>query len=261
MIEFSTMQYQQCDGHQVARMESTLIVLLDRPEKSNALDLETCAALSQTFDVFEADTSLRVAILGSQGRHFCAGMDLRMVQPGTRVALPATGFGGITNRWLPKPIIAAVQGAAFGGGFEIVLACDLVVADPTARFCLPEPRVGQAALAGGLQRLPQRVGAGLANDLALSCRELHLEEALSCGLVNRSAPVNQSLATAINLASELSKGAPLSLSATKAVLRKGEFGLSDQQTGALTEAMLDSEDAVEGARAFTCKRTPVWKSR
>ena len=155
------MNFEHCT---VATEGRVLIVTINRPERMNALHPPANAELAQVFDGFAADPDLWVAILTGAGeRAFSAGNDLRWQAEGNAVTVPATGFAGLTSRWdLDKPVIAAVNGVAMGGGFEIALACDLILAADTAKFALPEPKVGLAALAGGLHRLPRAIGQALA---------------------------------------------------------------------------------------------------
>jgi crotonobetainyl-CoA hydratase len=255
------LEFEQRSGHAVSRYGSAFVVAIERPEKANALDLDTCYAMSETFDEFAQDDSCIVGVLLGHGRHFCAGMDLGLVSPGERVVLPETGFGGLTARWLDKPMIAAVHGAVFGGGLELALACDLIVADATARFCLPEPRIGQAALAGGLERLPQRIGQARALDMILASREISAELAEAWGLVTRLCSDNQALSIAISLSGEISHAAPLSLKASKTVVRAHEYNLHSGIKQQQIDVMLDSQDGLEGAQAFKEKRLPVWSGR
>lgn len=261
MINLETLDFEMRNGHSICRVESSLIVRIQRPQKANCLDVEVCEAMSDTFDEFACDERYRVGILIGSGQHFCAGMDLSIVTPNERVVLPATGFGGLTSRWLNKPLIAAVHGAAFGGGLELALACDLILADPTARFCLPETGVGQAALAGGLERLPRRIGVGRALDMVLTGREIDTATAVSWGLVTRTCGPSELVSVALVVAAEVARNAPLALSASKAVLRRRDDKLSQELLGETICMMLDSRDAVEGAQAFSEGRQPNWLGR
>ncbi len=253
-------------GHRVWREGKSLIITLDRPECANSLDPESCEALSLTFDAFADDDELQVAIVSAEGnRHFCAGLDLRAVQPGRRVQLPSSGFAGLTSRQLDKPVIAAVNGVALGGGFELALACDMIIADANARFSLPEPRVGQAALAGGLLRLPLSIGKHRALELILTSRMVTADEGWRLGFVNQVAEPGQALNLARAIAGEIVKGSPLALQASKAVALTHERSAHGTNTegwpAESVERMLDSEDIQEGAMAFLEKREPQWKGR
>ena len=181
----------QKDGH-------LLIVTIKRPEVMNSVHPPANMELSDIFDTFVDDPELWVAIItGAGDRAFCAGNDLKYQAMGGKMTPVPKGFGGITNRFdLDKPIIAAVNGVAMGGGFEIALACDLVIAAENATFALPEPKVGLAALAGGLHRLPRQIGHKQAMGMILTGRHVPAKEGLSLGFVNEVAPVGQSVEVA-----------------------------------------------------------------
>ncbi len=245
-----------------------LTVTIDRPEVRNALHAEASSQLARVFDAFADDSELWVAILtGAGDRAFCAGNDLKATASGADLALgPSTGFGGLTSRFdNPKPIIAAVNGVAMGGGFEIALACDLIVAADSAVFALPEPRVGLAALAGGLHRLPRQIPLKQAMGIILTGRRVGAEEGLQLGFVNEMVPQAELMAAARRWADSILECAPLSVRASKQAAMEG------LESANLTEAMgrryehvgrlLKSEDLVEGPRAFAEKRPPRWKGR
>jgi crotonobetainyl-CoA hydratase len=243
-----------------------LTIRIDRPGVRNALHPQAHAEMAAALDAFAADDALRVAVLtGAGDRAFCAGSDLNVRAETSRDDMPATGFGGITERFdLFKPVIAAVNGDAIGGGLEIVLACDIAVAADGARFGLPEPKVGLAA-AGGLHRLARAIPDKWAMELALTGRLFGAGEALRLGLINRVVPRNDLEPTVRALAAEIAANAPLSVQATKQMLRQGLDHASLRDAFAARypayDAMLVSEDAVEGPRAFAGKRKPVWKGR
>lgn len=241
-------------------------VTINRPEQRNALHPDAHAEMASALDDYAADSSLRVAVITGMGeRAFCAGSDLKVrVETGCD-DMPSTGFAGITERFdLDKPVIAAVNGDAIGGGLEIVLACDLAVAVTAARFGLPEPRVGLAA-AGGLHRLARQVPSKWAMEIGLTGRLFTAQEAAAMGLVNAVVEPHQLDAAITSLTASIIEGAPLAMRATKQMIRQGLAQPSLQAAfGAryeAYEAMLRSEDAVEGPRAFAEKRTPVWQGR
>src|SRR5690606_7537450 len=188
MTEFCTAER---EGH-------LLIVTINRPERMNALHPPANFELEGIFNDFAADPDLWVAIItGAGDRAFSAGNDLRWQAEGNKMEVPATGFAGLTARFdLTKPVIAAVNGVAMGGGFEIALACDLIIAAETAKFALPEPKVGLAALAGGLHRLPRQIGAKRAMGMILTGRQVPAKEGQELGFVNEVAPVGELLAAA-----------------------------------------------------------------
>jgi crotonobetainyl-CoA hydratase len=250
----------QRDGH-------VLTVTIARPEVMNAIHPPASDELSQVFDAFAADPELWVAIVTGKGdKAFSAGNDLKYQASGGKLQWPASGFGGITSRFdLPKPLIAAVNGIAMGGGFEIVLSCDLVVATETAVFALPEPRVGLAALGGGMQRLPRQIPLKHAMGMLLTGRRVSAEEGLRLGFVNEVVPAGQALAGARRWADAILECSPVSVRTTKAVALRslGHASLEDSLAARYDEiaTLVRSEDFVEGPRAFAQKRKPDWKGR
>lgn len=248
------------DGH-------LTIVTIERPERMNALHPPANAELGEVFDEFAADPNAWVAIITGRGdRAFSAGNDLRyQAEGGERVPTPR-GFGGLTSRFdLAKPVIAAVNGVAMGGGFEIALACDLIVAADSAIFALPEPRVGLAALAGGLHRLPRQIGTKQALGMILTGRRVGAEEGQRLGFVNEVVSQSDLLATARRWASEICECAPLSIRASKDVVYRG-LDESNLEAAMATpydsvRALAKSEDYIEGPKAFAEKRAPNWKGR
>jgi crotonobetainyl-CoA hydratase len=251
----------------VEREGALLLVTLDRPARMNALHAAASRELARVFDAFEADPALRVAILtGAGDRAFCAGNDLREPMRGEEAALPASGFGGLSSRFDgTKPLIAAVNGVALGGGLELLLACDLAVASERASFALPEPRVGLAAVFGGLHRLPRQIGLKPALGLLLTGRRVDAEEALRLGLVNEVVPHAELLDAARRWAGWILECAPLSVRATRAAALRGleapSLRAAMEAPAPELAALLRSEDAREGPRAFAEKRRPEWKGR
>lgn len=252
----------------VARDGALTIVTIERAEAHNALSAAAHRELEEVFDDFSADDDQWVAIITGAGpKAFCAGHDLKQQASGGGLDLPRTGFAGLTSRFdLTKPVIAAVNGAAFGGGFEVALACDLVIAAENAVFALPEPRVGLAALAGGLHRLPRAVGAKRAMGMMLTSRRVSAHEGLELGFVNEVVPTGEALTGARRWAAEILAASPLAVRATKeAILRGAALDLADaiaaQWSFPAMTAMLASQDAVEGPRAFAEKRAPQWQGR
>ena len=256
------------DAVKVHRDGAILEITLDRP-KANAIDVRTSVAMGEAFVEFRDDRSLRVAILTGGGeKFFCAGWDLKAAAGGESYDADygPGGFGGITEMHdLNKPVIAAVNGLAFGGGFELALSCDLIVAAEHAEFCLPEIKIGVLADAATF-RLPRRMPRNIAMELLMTGRRMGAEEAARWGLVNAIAP--SVMERAREFASLLASGPPLALAAVKAVVRETET-LSNEECYALMrsgnldafEAMLASEDAREGPRAFAEKREPVWQGK
>ncbi|GGE00797.1 enoyl-CoA hydratase [Polymorphobacter glacialis] len=254
---------------QIERDGRTLIVTINRPERMNALHPPANAELAQVFDDFAADPDLWVAILtGAGDRAFSAGNDLRFQAEGNAVAVPATGFAGLTSRWdLDKPLIAAVNGVAMGGGFEIALACDIILASENATFALPEPKVGLAALAGGLHRLPRTIGVKRAMGMILTGRSVSAAEGLALGFVHEVVPQAGLLDAAKALAVQICALSPLSLRASKQVVANSldtaslQEAYEGQMAHSAVKALWKSEDLREGPLAFAQKRKPEWKGR
>jgi crotonobetainyl-CoA hydratase len=250
----------------IEKDDHILTVTLERPERLNALHPPANAELGEVFDEFAADEDLWVAIITGRGRGFSAGNDLRyQAEGGERVPMPR-GFGGLTSRFdLTKPVIAAVNGVAMGGGFEIALACDLIIASESATFALPEPKVGLAALAGGLNRLPRQIGAKRALGMILTGRHVSAAEGYELGFVNEVVPHDDTLAAARRWAEQISACAPLSIRASKDVVYRSLDTASLAESMAVqydsVKAMVKSEDFIEGPKAFAEKRQPDWKGR
>jgi acetyl-CoA C-acetyltransferase len=248
------------DGH-------VLIVTINRPEARNALFPPAHEELSEVFDAFFADKDLWVAIItGAGDQAFCAGNDLVYSATGKPNYIPESGFAGLTSRrGMTKPVIAAVNGFAMGGGFETALAAHLVVADVNARFALSEVKVGLVAGAGGVVRLPRAIPEKIANELILTGRRIGAEEAKALGVVSRIAPAGQALAAAKELAGEILDGSPTSVRISLEVM-EATRGIPDVidavtlRSGAFDDLM-SSADAIEGITAFAQKRAPQWKNQ
>ncbi len=248
------------------RHDGILVVTINRPDARNAVNAAVARGLGAALDEAEADETIRaVVITGAGDRAFCAGMDLKeFVTTGGRGVFTANGFAGITARRHPTPIIAAVNGAAFAGGLEIMLACDLVIAAEHASFGIPEVKRGLVAGAGGVIRLPRRIPLAVALELGLTGGSISSERAHALGLVNRVVPAAEVVASALALAREIAANAPLAVRITKQLmvetiwLTEAEAWERNQELTAIANS---SEDAIEGARAFADKRAPVWKGR
>jgi enoyl-CoA hydratase len=235
------------------------VVTINRPEARNALDFETMAGIGAALVAAEHDPEVRAVILtGAGDRAFCAGMDLRAFADGApAVDDDRPGLEVLTDRIYPKPVIAAVNGAAVGGGFELVLACDLVVAADHARFGLPEVRRGLIAGGGGT-RLPRRIPLAVALELGLTGEYIGAERAHELGLVNRVVPGAGLLEAATELAGLVARNAPLALAVTKTLMLREAAGALMEEITAAGKVVFESADALEGARAFTEKREPRW---
>lgn len=247
-----------------------LIITLDRP-KANAIDVATSLELYAAFKTLNEDPALRVGIITGTGRFFSAGWDLGVANDGEAVDADhgLGGFAGLTEYFsLTKPVIAAVNGLAVGGGFELALAADLIVASTAARFWLPEAQLGMLPDSGGLLRLPKAIPARLAREMILTGRRMEADEALSLSLVSRVVEPEALLESALDLAAAIARSAPLAIAAARDILRQTE-GLEAEQGYRLMRsaaipsyrAMLDSRDALEGPSAFAEGRPPEWQGR
>jgi crotonobetainyl-CoA hydratase len=244
------------------------VVTLNRPQVFNALHSPSNLELEAAFDAFASDPDQWLAIItGAGDRAFCAGNDLKYQASGGEIRRNKSGFGGLASRFdCDKPIIAAVNGYAFGGGFEVALACDLIIAAENAVFALPEPSVGLAALAGGLLRLPRVIGMKRAMGMILTGRRVRAPEGFELGFVNEVVPQGRSLAAAKELATKICELSPLSIRASKQAVLLGwdqplQQAILDQFEFPAMETMLKSSDISEGPRAFAEKRKPKWSGR
>ena len=250
----------------IDKSDHVMTVTLDRPERLNAMHPPGNAELGRVFDDFAADDEMWVAIVTGAGRGFCAGNDLRyQAEGGEWVPMPM-GFGGLTSRFdLLKPVIGAVNGVSMGGGFEIALACDIIIASDRAVFALPEPKVGLAALAGGLNRLARQIGSKRALGMILTGRHVGAGEGRELGFVNKVVPHDELMDEARDWARQICECAPLSIRASKDVVYKSldtaslEESMQAHYDSVL--AMLNSEDFIEGHKAFAEKRKPNWQGR
>lgn len=244
-------------------------ITLNRPDVMNALHSPAHFELAEVFDAFAADPDQWVAIVTGAGeRAFSAGNDLKHQAGGGKMGSPPSGFAGLTSRFdLDKPVIAAVNGVAMGGGFEIALACDLIIASENAVFALPEPKVGLAALAGGLHRLPRQIGLKRAMGMILTARRVSAKEGEALGFVNEVVAPGELMAAAQRWAKLICECSPMSIRASKAAINLGlneptlEAAIKGQFAYPAVAALFKSEDFVEGPMAFAQKRAPQWKGR
>ena len=240
----------------------TLVITIDRPQARNAVDRSAAEGVAAALDLLEADPELTIGILTGAGGTFSSGMDLKaFLQTGERPEVDGRGLAGLTLTPPTKPMIAAVEGYALAGGFEMALACDLIVAAENAVFGLPEVKRGLIAGSGGLLRLPHRVPLAVAMEHAMTGEPLTAVDAHGWGLVNRLTRPGEALAGARALAAQIAENGPLAVRATKALVAEaagtmGE-GAWERQNEVLAE-VLASADAREGAAAFVEKRRPVW---
>lgn len=258
------MTYEFCS---VEREGHLLWVTINRPQRMNALHPPANDELEKVFNDFAADDDLWVAILtGAGDKSFSAGNDLKYQAEGGKLWIPKTGFAGITMRYdLNKPVIAAVNGKALGGGFEIALACDLIIAVEDALFGLPEPKVGLVALMGGVQRLVRQLGQKQAMQMLLTAEPITAQRALALGIINQIVKPEDLRAAAKAMAEKIMSCSPMSIKATKAMVQKGLDQPTLQQAIEApyeeVKALFNSADFIEGPLAFAQKRAPQWKGR
>ncbi len=263
-VGFRTEGYEHVRVHRDGHL---LEVTIDRPDARNALHPPANDELDEVFDAYFADDDLWVAILTGAGETaFSAGNDLRWTAAGKPMWVPTNGFAGLTARpGMTKPVIAAVNGYALGGGCEIAMACHLAVADESASFGLTEVKVGLVAAAGGVARLPRLVGPRLATEMILTGRRLSASEALEAGLVNRVTGSGKALDGAREMAGAILDGSPVSVRASLRMMADADAVADTVQAASTPSAALDelmlSADTIEGITAFAEKRAPVWRGR
>lgn len=251
-----------------------LYITINRPERMNAIDTQTNHMLEDALNRYAADDSLWVAVIrGAGNKAFSAGGDIKAmneaIDGGETYRVPKTGYGGLTSRFdLDKPVIAAVNGLAMGGGFEIALAADLIIAAEHATFGLPEPLIGVVAYAGGMHRLPREIGMKRAMQLLIGCETIDANKALDWGLVNEVVSADGLDDAVTRWVNKLLKAAPLAVRATKQCIQRGDGQdlasiMVAQESGEYPalELMRASQDILEGVTAFAAKRTPQWQAK
>jgi len=244
--------------------DGVVTMTMNRPQARNAISLQLATEMAEALENLDRDPDLRVGIITGAGGTFCAGMDLKGFARGERPVVPERGFAGLVRKPPRKPLIAAVEGYALAGGFEIVLACDLVVAGQGATFGLPEVKRGLTAAAGGLLRLQERIPHNLAMELVLTGRPLSAHEASELHLVNRLVADGTARDAAQELAAEIAANAPLALAASKEVLTHSSdwtWNEKFDKQELVVDPVRQSLDAREGAQAFIEKRAPIWLGR
>jgi enoyl-CoA hydratase len=248
----------------VETKDNVLVITINRPEARNAVNGEVAAGVAAALDRLDGETSLSVGVLTGAGGTFSSGMDLKGFLKGETPVIEGRGLAGLTEAPPRKPLIAAVEGWALAGGFEMVLACDLVVASREAKFGLPEVKRSLVAGGGGLLRLPQRLPYHVAMEVVLTGDPITAEVAQQFGLVNRVVEPGGALDGALALAAEVAANGPLALAASKEILRRSLDWTEDEgwkQQRDIMGPVFMSEDAREGATAFAEKRPPRWQGK
>jgi enoyl-CoA hydratase len=248
----------------VTRHGSVQVITINRPHARNALDLAVATGVRDAVDELDASAELRAAVLTGAGGTFSAGMDLKAFLRGESPAFPGRGLCGITQTPPRKPLIAAVEGWALAGGFELLLACDLVVAARTARFGVPEVKRSLVAAGGAALLLSRRIPQAIALEMLLTGDPIAAPRAAEIGLVNTLVEEGGAVEAAVELASRVAANGPLAVMATKQVARSGADWTTTEgweQQAKIVAPVFGSDDAREGATAFAEKRAPVWKGR
>jgi enoyl-CoA hydratase len=246
------------------RLDGILLITLNRPEVRNAVNAALARGVADALDELDADDSLRVGILTGAGGTFCSGMDLGALLQGDNPRIEGRGFAGVVQRGSVKPLIAAVEGYAVAGGFEVALACDIIVAGRGAKFGLPEVRRGLTPAGGGVLRLPQRLPYYVAMELLFTGNTIDADRAYSFGLVSDLVETGGAVDRAVEIARQIVANAPLSVRAIKEIVAASPDWPTDRAfelQSPITSAVSASDDAREGARAFKEKRPAVWTGR
>lgn len=245
-------------------MGGTLLITLNRPEAKNAANKALAEGLAAAIDELESNDELRVAILTGAGGTFCSGMDLKAFVSGETPNIEGRGFAGLTEYRSSKPIIAAVEGYALAGGFELAISCDLVVAANDSKFGIPEVKRGLAAAAGGLVKLPKQIPSRIAMELALTGDFISADRAYELGLINRVVESGSAVEGAKALADSIAANGPLAVKASLAAVAGAQDWSTEEMFAkqmAIVGPVFTSEDAIEGATAFAEKRAPNWKGK
>ena len=243
--------------------DGVLVVTINRPEAKNAMNKAAAEGIAAAMDRLDEDDDLRVGILTGAGGTFCSGMDLKGFLRGESPSIEGRGFGGVVQKPPAKPLIAAVEGYALAGGLELMIACDLVVANKDAKFGIPEAKRGLVAAAGGVMMLPDQIPERIAMELALTGDFIGAERAYELGLINRVTD-GAALDAAKELAAKIAANGPLAVRVSKQVMKESRGWPMEERYTRQTQLIAPvfvSEDAREGAAAFAEKRTPNWKGK
>ncbi|MFT5575987.1 MAG: enoyl-CoA hydratase [Bermanella sp.] len=244
--------------------DGVMLITINRPKAKNAINLAVAKGIAAAMDTLDSSDDIQVAILTGADGTFCSGMDLKAFVTGEMPFIEGRGFAGFTEALPKKPLIAAIEGYALAGGFELALACDLVVAADNSKFGIPEVKRGLVAAAGGLMRLPRQIPPRVAMELGLTGDFISSQRAYELGLINRVVPAGTAVDAARELAKAISVNGPLAVVKTKEIVIKSQDWsldsmFSEQQK--VADVIFSSADAIEGATAFAEKRAPNWKGR
>ena len=248
----------------VAVDDGVMVVTINRPEAKNAVNLAVAKGIAAAMDQLDSDPAIRVAIITGAGNTFCAGMDLKAFVSGELPVIKGRGFAGLCEKRPRKPLIAAVEGYALAGGFEIALSCDLIVVAENSKFGIPEAKRGLAAAAGGLMRLPRQAPVRVAMELALTGDFMDAQRALDLGLVNQRVPAGQAMEAAKAMAAKIVANAPMSIESSKQVIYESANWQDDEmfrKQAEIVDPVFSSQDAIEGSKAFAEKRAPQWQGK
>ncbi len=244
--------------------DGIMTITLNRPHAKNAANKALSDQLAAAVDELESNNNIRVAIITGADNTFCAGMDLKAFVQGEQPVVEGRGFAGFCAYTPCKPVIAAIEGYALAGGFELAISCDLIIAADDAKFGIPEVKRGLAAGAGGLTKLPKQIPSRVAKELALTGDIISAQRAYEIGLVNQVVSSGGALDASLELAARIAANGPLAVAASKKIVDNApdwKTGEMFEKQDPIIEPIIHSEDALEGATAFAEKRPPIWKGR
>jgi len=248
----------------VSKENGVMTVTINRPEAKNAINKQVAEGIAAAMDELDSSPELQVAILTGAGGSFCSGMDLKAFLTGETPVVPGRGFAGLCEKQPEKPLIAAVEGYALAGGFELLLSCDLVVSADNAKFGIPEVKRGLAAGAGGLLKMPQQMPYRIALEMALTGDFITAQRAYEIGMINKVVAAGTALEQALALAQVIAANGPMAVLTSKKIMKASLDWSSDEafaKQAPMIAPVFASEDAREGAAAFAQKRKPNWKGK
>ncbi len=244
--------------------DGIMVITLNRPAAKNAVNKALAEGVAAAIDQLESSSDIYVAVITGAGGTFCSGMDLKAFVQGEMPMVEGRGFAGLCEYRCTKPLIAAVEGYALAGGFEVAISCDLIVASDASKFGIPEVKRGLAAAAGGLIKLPKQIPQRIAKEWALTGDFVSAGRAYELGLINQVVEAGTALEGAKALATKIAANGPLAVAKSKEIVDSAQDWTSDimfAKQNAIVAPVMSSEDAIEGATAFAEKRAPVWKGR